>query len=467
VSGEKIVAMGVGDDIPPTGRVIEAKGKYLIPGLVDIEHHPSQPLNETVPSETWAAAASGTTTVGIIGTSGRMVYPEREINRAEDMPSFIDATASFIELMQKSSHTDFFITPGLTTEAHFREIPNLLAQRGITSFKAYLHLMTGEHIWEMWGAHPKKRGDFYYDDGSIYRAMLAIAEMGDPGLLLLHTENWEIARVIKDRLLASGRDDVAAYSEFSPDFVEAGHVRNYAYYAKVTGCPIFIIHTTTPATIAEISRAKQEGTRITANITPHYLCLTPEYGVINVPLRPAEYHEAMWEALRAGAIDTVSSDSLWRATRTLDDVDAHGIRSTKKNAWLESYFNGSSGFLLPVMLSEGVNKGRISLEKLVEVCCENPARIFGVHPRKGTLTVGADADIVIVDLEQVQTIKRDMVISRGLWSVWEGWEVTGWPIATILRGKMVMERNRMSSKPEPLATQHGKYLSRQILSDAH
>jgi dihydroorotase-like cyclic amidohydrolase len=460
IDGEKIVAIGSGESFPEAKRVIDANGKYVMPGVVDCEHHPSHPIKDAISTETCAAVASGTTTAGIIGTSVRMIYPEKEINRAEDMPSFMEASETFINLMTNRSMVDYFVTPGLTTEYHFKEIRQLAEKRGITSFKAYLHVMTGENIWEMWGSHPKKRGDFYYDDGSIYRAMVAIAEMGDPCVLLLHTENWEIARVIKETLLAEGRDDVAAYSDFSPAFCEAGHVRHYAYYANVTGCPIFIIHTTTPATVAEIKRAKEEGTKITANIAPHYLCLTPDYGSINVPLRPKEYHDAMWEALRTGAIDTVSSDSLWRATRTLEDVENFGLRSTRKNGWLESYFNGSNGFLLPVMLSEGVSKGRISLEKLVEVCCENPAKIFGIYPQKGALAIGADADLVIIDLEKVKTVTRDMVISRGLWSVWEGWSFKGWPIMTILRGQVMMERKGEEPKPVIVGMPTGQYLSR-------
>ena len=463
IKDETIVAVGIGETHPGAKRVIDATGKYVIPGVVDCEHHPSQPIIEAASTETFAAAASGTTTAGIIGTSGRMVYPEKDLDGPEDVPSWMEATSAFIELMETRSSIDYFITPGLTTESHFREIPRLSEEMGITSFKAYLHMMTGPNIWDMWGGlHPKKRGDFYYDDGSIYRAMLAIANMGDPGVLLLHTENWEIARVIKERVLAEGRDDIAAYSEFSPDFLEAGHVRNYAFYAKVTGCPLFIIHTTTPATVAEITKAKAEGTNITANIAPHYLCLTPDYGPINTPLRPAEYHDTMWEALRTGKIDTVSSDSLWRQTRSLEDVDTYGIRSTRRNAWMDSYFNGSNGFLLPLMLSEGVNKRKISLERLVEVCCENPAKIFGVYPQKGSLSVGTDADLVIVDLERVETITRDMVLSRGRWSVWEGWEITGWPVLTMLRGKVVMERDSKGT-PEMANAPNGQYLPRQAL----
>ncbi len=456
VDNAKIVALGCNGTSPEANRTIDADGKFVLPGVVDCEHHPSHPIKEAIVSETRAAAAAGTTTAGIIATSNRMVFPEKEINRPEDMPSFMDASTMFIELMKDRSMVNYFITPGLNTENHFKEIRELADKWGITSFKVYLHMMTGEKIWDMWFPQAKKRGDFYFDDGSVYRAMVEIADLG--GVLSLHTENWEIARMIKKKLIAQGRQDVSAYSEFSPAFCEAGHVRNYAYYANITGCHIFIIHTTTPATLAEIKRAKEDGTKITGNIAPHYLCLTPEYGSINVPLRPKDYHDAMWEGLRTGIVDTVSSDSLWRATRPLEDVEKYGIRSSRKQAWVDSFFNGSNGFLLPIMLSEGVNKGRISLERLVEVSCENPARIFGLYPRKGTIAIGSDADLVIVDLDKLKTVTRDMVISRGLWSVWEGWEFKGWPIMTVLGGQVVMEWTEDHPNPQIIGQPSGRYL---------
>lgn len=461
VDGGKIVAIGSDGIRPEAKRVIDADGKTVLPGIVDCEHHPSHPLEKTIISETQAAVAAGTTTAGIIGTAGRMVLPDRSYERPEEMPSFMDASAMFIELMTNRSMVDYFIVPGLTTQHHFKEIRNLALQRGITSFKVYLHMMTGEKMWDMWGgSHPKKRGDFYYDDGSVYRAMCDIAALGEPGVLAIHTENWEIAQVIKERLLAEGRDDVAAHSDFSPAFCEAGHVRNYAYYANITGCPIFIIHTTTPASLAEIRKARAEGTKITANIAPHYLCLTPDYGSINVPLRPEEYHSVMWEGLRTGLIDTVSSDSLWRATRPLEEIDKYGIRSSRKRAWVESYFNGSNGFMLPVMLSEGVNKGRISLERLVEASSENPARIFGLYPQKGTIAVGSDADLVVVDIAKTKTVTRDMILSCGLWSVWEGWEFKGWPVMTILRGNVAMEWKEKEDRPQIVGQPLGQHLPR-------
>jgi dihydroorotase-like cyclic amidohydrolase len=185
----------------------------------------------------------------------------------------------------------------------------------------------------------------------------------------------------------------------------------------------------------------------------------PEYGSINEPLRDPATRPAVWEALRDDVINTISSDSLWRQTRPLEDVDEYGLRSTRKGAWGESFFNGSNGFVLPVMLSEGVHRGMLSLPRLVQACAETPARAFGLYPRKGTIAPGADADLVLVDLDLVRTVDRRMVTSRGAWSVWEGATLRGWPTMVLLRGTVAMEWPAQASAPAFKEGRRGTYVA--------
>ena len=121
---------------------------------------------------------------------------------------------------------------------------------------------------------------------------------------------------------------------------------------------------------------------------------------------------------------------------------------------------GRAESLLPIMLSEGVNKGRISLERLVEVCCENPARQFGLYPKKGVIALGADADFAIVDLNKTLKLTRDHVFNSNGWSLWEGWEMKGWPVMTILRGNIMMEWPEGEPKRKVVGQPIGKYLAR-------
>ena len=246
---------------------------------------------------------------------------------------------------------------------------------------------------------------------------------------------------------------MAAWDERSPHFCEAGHVRTYAYYAGVTGCPLYVVHTTTRETLDEIKKAREEGVKVYSQTGHHYLSLSHDVWKINVPLRDEETMGILWDSLRDAEIDCIGSDHVdWGMSRAQMD---------KGNVW-----ETSSGFpsrveaLLPVLLTEGVHKGRISLERLVEVCCESPARVFGIYPKKGAISVGSDADFVIVDLDRTRRVAPEMIHSSAGWSIWEGKELKGWPTMTILRGNVIMEwpegepRARIAEEP------HGRYIPR-------
>ena len=197
---------------------------------------------------------------------------------------------------------------------------------------------------------------------------------------------------------------MAAWDERSPHFCEAGHVRTYAYYAGVTGCPLYVVHTTTRETLDEIKKARQEGVKVYSQTGHHYLSLSHDVWKINVPLRDEETMGILWDSLRDAEIDCIGSDHVdWGMSRAQMD---------KGNVW-----ETSSGFpsrveaLLPVLLTEGVHKGRISLERLVEACCESPARVFGIYPKKAAISVGSDADFVIVDLDRTMRVAPEMIHS--------------------------------------------------------
>ncbi len=484
VDGGSIVALGSNlSQFPKAKQTIDATGKYVLPGIIDSEHHPNvTPPESTVLSETRAAIASGITTVGIEQTSTIFARPAKEYPKPEEVPTFMEVLPNVKELeTSKYVMTDYFFTPILTRDEHAKEIHDLAEKHGITSFKVYLHTKAGEHIWNMWGVMAYQ-GIYYSDDGLVYTAMKNIAALGSPGILGLHCENWEIARVLKEELMAQGRSGPEAWDDHSPAFCEAGHVRNYAYYAKITGCPILIRHTTTPETLEAIQRARAEGVKISANTSHHYLTLDKSMWRTTVPLRSADTFPQMWEALRTGIIDSVSSDHVYR-TMPLEkieeieeingpiekvgirypyDIFAGPSQSSLKGVSSRDGLSGKVESLLPIMLSEGVNKGRISLERLVEVCCENPARQFGLYPRKGAIAIGADADFVIVDLDKTKRLTRDQLFSRNGWSFWEGWDIKGWPVMTILRGKIMMEWQQGEPRPRVIEEPIGRYIPRKL-----
>jgi dihydropyrimidinase/dihydroorotase len=372
----------------------------------------------------------------------------------------MEAFSGFLEIMARS-HTDYFCVPWIYSDKQAQEIPEFAEKHGVTAYKFYLHCMGGEHIRSMWPL-VEALGMYYYDDGTVYLAMKNIASLGPPGLLGLHCENWEIARIIKDELIAQGRSDVAAWDDKSPHFTEAGHVRHYAYYAKATGCPIYIQHTTTPESVEEIMKARAEGVKIFGNTSPHYLTITkdlPRAWRTNVPLRSREAVDKCWEALRAGAIETVSSDNCTTDVRDVSEVEKIGLQyGHNALTWWDGGMGGRSEGFLPVMLSEGVNKGRVSLERLVQVCCENPAKYFGLYPKKGLIAVGSDADLLLVDLEETKTMNRQMLYSWKPWSIWEGWELKGWPVMVIIRGNIMMEWPNSEPRARFIGEPIGQYI---------
>ena len=207
--------------------------------------------------------------------------------------------------------------------------------------------------------------------------------------------------------------------------------------------------------IAELVKARSEGIEIYGQTGPHYLSLNKDEGwKISVALRDKEAVEATWEAVADGTINTVGSDH----------VTARGPRAEMSgdgNVWkMASGFPSRVETSLPVMLSEGVNKDRISFSRLVELFCEIPARIYGIYPKKGTITVGSDGDLAIVDLKKKVKVTDAMMHTRPGWSVYAGKELTGWPVMTILRGQVVMEWKEGEAKSRITGVPNGKYLPR-------
>jgi dihydropyrimidinase len=437
--------------LPGAAREIDLAGKHLPPGVIDPECHLGghRPLADDFQSETRAAAAAGVTTWGLQLVSLAITGGADKVNGPADIPSFTDAMPIFFAAA-RSAAIDFFLTPIISTDEHVSEIPYLAKEHGISSFKIHLQM---QGPWKpSWPAYA-------FDDGSIYSILESVARLGAPAIALLHCENWEIARVLQERLMKQGRTDMGAWDDRSPAFTEAGHARTYFYYARIAGCPIYLVHATTKETIAEIDKAKAEGLTVFSEIGTHYLVLHKDAWKINVPLRDRSTHEILWQALANGAIDCIGSDHVAH-TRTREAMQ-------KADVWTTiSGFPSRVEGMLPMMLSEGVNKGRISMERLVQVASENPARIFGLYPKKGAIVPGADADLVVVDLKRRATVTKELLHTITPWSVYEGWEVTGWPVMTIVRGNIVMEWPDGDPRAKVTQASAGQYQKRTLMQRA-
>lgn len=460
VDGGKIVAIADDALMPPARSTRDAKGLHIIPGLVDTEAHPGcyVPLRDDLQSESRAAVAAGVTTWGIHAPMTRMGQPEWvEFVNKEDVRSFHESMPHFIDAVEEVSAVDVFATYMMETDQQAREIPEYAKEYGVTSYKLYLQAMSpeAEPHW------PGRRAGLGagFDDGVVYQVMENVAALGDPGIVAMHCENWEIARVFDERLRAQGRTDWATWSDRSPHFLEAQHLRQYGHFAEYLDCPIYVQHATTPETYQEILELRGRGVTVHAQTGPHWLNFGKEEHNawrINVPLRSRENNPNIWNALANDIVNAVGSDHVtpWGDT----DYDA----CFNDNIWeLKTGFTSRVEMLLPVLL-EGVYQQKLTLERLVEVACENPAKIFGLFPQKGSIQVGADADLVLIDLDRHRKVSNEQLLTRTGWSVLDGHTVHGCGVATYLRGKLMAHWEEGAPKPEFLGDNaDGNYLRRE------
>ena len=435
IKGGKIVAIGNDAYLPEADKTIDARGKYVLPGIIDVHVHYGvyHPYEEEV-HDMSAGAFAGTTTAGCYVGVGASAHKG----------SYGEVFDKWKETWEKNAVIDCFFHGGMLSQTNIDEVEENAKQHGITTYKILMTCKGDEAA--LIGGDPA-------DDGFLWAAFKSIARLGKAGRLHLHAEDIEIIARILPAIRATGRQDLAAWAEARPGYCETLDVTRAIALAKVTGCPIYFVHIHYPDSVEVIAKAKSEGIDVIAETCPQYLVLnsssdvSPPLARIAPPLRDEASNNAMWQAIRDGVITCMGSDHCSTTT------------AMSKDLWTAP--QGAPGLetLLPIMLSEGVNKGRITIEKLVEVLCYNNAKTFGIYPQKGTIQVGSDADLVIVDLEKKVKLsagKQHYAISD--YCLYEGWEVKGWPVLTMLRGNIVVEDGKKMAKPGI-----GKYIPRTLL----
>jgi dihydropyrimidinase len=421
IAGERIVQ--IGGELSASNE-IDAHGKLLLPGGVDAHVHlSSSPIERSGPA--WvddftsggaAALAGGITTVGnmTFGAPGE---------------SLLEALARETAVAQRTSIADVFLHPVLGTpdDRALAEIAQL-EERGCTSLKVFLTSPRFDH-----------EVDAYIE---------AIRRAGEAGVLsMLHCEDAAAIAFATGKLAAEGKTSLRYFGESRPVIAEVVATQRAVAIAELTGAPVYIVHLSSARALEVCASARARGVRVYVETRPLYLYLTSERletseagkFVGQPPLREQSDVDALWAGLRAGAIDTVCTDHApWSLQAKLDPAhDIEHLRPGVENLQL----------LLPMLYSEGVRAGRISLARLVELTSTNAARLFGLFPRKGTLSVGSDADIVIFDPELERSVSPSMLKSNADYSVYEGWRVTGWPIVTLRRGEVVFRDDAVLGKP--------------------
>jgi dihydroorotase-like cyclic amidohydrolase len=446
VDAGRIAAIGTAGERPPDAAyTTDLSGMVLMPGAIDPHTHPGNygMLRDELRSETRSAALGGLTTIMGIVKSTRLGGPYKPLVTAEDVGSYLDVFDEARDVIERDAYVDVGLTFIVMGDLHAAEIPAYAERLGVTTFK-FFPSASAPTRWHQAIGTPSTG-----DDGATWLGMRNIAAIG--GLATFHPENNQISRAIEPEIRAEGRDDLDAWERRSPAWLEAFDIHKMTALAGRTGARIYPVHVNSREGLAEIRRAKANGVPMTAETCPRYLVLTKDYAgepaaiaKIAPPLRSAEDRDALWEALADGTLDTVGSDHspMSRADKGVDN-----------GVWAAKAGLGDVGTLLPLMYSEGVGRGRISLERLVEVCASNPARAFGLYPRKGAIVPGADADLVVIDPDAIRVVRAAELGSICDFSPYEGMQLRGVPVRSWLRGEPLLSDGAVT---EP----RGTYLSR-------
>jgi dihydropyrimidinase len=264
---------------------------------------------------------------------------------------------------------------------------------------------------------------------------------------LIHCEDYPLIELATRDLVAQGRTSIQNYPDSRPILSELVATQRAIAFAEATGATVYIVHLSSARAMAACAEAQSRGVPVLVETRPLYLHLTAERFegadagkyVGQPPLRYPSDVAALWAALQQGTLHTVCTDHApWGLSDKLDP--AHTIQDVRPGT-------ENLQVMLPMLYSEGVRTGRISLARFVEVTSTNVAKIFGLYPRKGALLPGSDADLVIFDPELTRTINAGMLKSNADYSVFDGWEVTGWPVTTIRRGEVIFRDDEIVAQP--------------------
>jgi dihydropyrimidinase len=403
-------------------QVIDAAGCYVIPGGIDVHTHFQLPVKGTVSADDFtsgsmAAACGGVTTFIDFAhmTAGQSPFQAIDERIAEAVGN------TFI---------DFGLHLGVSgfTEALLKDVPGIIG-RGIPSFKLYMI-----YAKEGWMS----------DDAAMYAMLQGVKEHG--GIIAVHAENPFLIDFFVDRMKRAGQVSIPNHPLSRPNFVEAEAVRRALYLTEITDSRIYVVHMSTAESASLVAEAKGKGVMAFAETCPQYLLLDDslyegEEGYLFPtcpPLRKKKDQEALWKAIGMGIIQVISTDHCAFTRQQKEPGRNDFTRLPGGLPGIET--------LLPLIYSEGVRKGRIGLNQWIDCLCTNPAKMFGLYPRKGTLNPGADADVVIFDPELTMEAKAENFHYNVDYTPYRGMTIQGWPRVTISRGRVIYREGKFTGE---------------------
>jgi len=427
VDGGKIAGLLAGGVSAGQAReTLDLGGLPVLPGIIDTHFHVGFHSAESdFRTETRSAARGGVTT---ICRFFRNLYPYDESLPAE------------IALGERTSYVDFAFHVGILIDDHLAKLDRFVREYGVRSFKMYTCYKGDE------GLGLGIRGQM---DGFILDVLKALGRIGDV-VQIVHCENEEIIHRVgpKVQSAAAGLTDLEVWNRARPPVAEVETIHRIAFFAEQAGAELFVPHISSAEALDAIRERKARGQKIYAETCPHYLALDTEapagiLAKVNPPVRPRGNAASLWKALRDGTLDVVGTDhaTTMRAQKVAGDP------------WKSKPGFPGVATLLPVLLSSGVHQQNLQLGDIARLQA-NAARIFRL-PGKGRIEPGADADLTVVDLDRGKVVRAQDLQSASDFSIFEGLTLTGWPVMTFLRGRMISRDGEVLGQPGD-----GKYITR-------
>ncbi|MDC7785612.1 amidohydrolase family protein [Rhodoplanes sp. TEM] len=408
---------------------IDCSGRWVFPGLIDPHTHVGFGDKERdFGTEARSAALGGVTALFTF-------------HRSADLR---ESSGPWIAEGERRSCIDFGLHFGLTSALHIDTLQETAKRFGVSSFKVYLMYK---------GAAGAAKGFTEIDDGLLFRTMLE-ARRVPGGVVGVHCENVEVIPVFRGPLKAAGRNDLAAWDEQSPDFLEAENVSRVIYFAAKAECPVNIVHLSSREGLEIVRRHRAvHRNPVHVETCAHYLTMTRDdpagiLAKVNPPLRRQTDCDALWEGVADGSIETVGSDHVPRKVAT-------------KGTDLWSASAGFPGLatLLPLMIEDGHYGRGLPLTRIAAVTSLNVARLYGL-PSKGSIAAGKDADLVVVDPHTKRAVDHATLASFSDYTPMQGRMLRGWPVHTLVRGRPVVADGRLTEAA--LTAPAGRYLRRAV-----
>jgi dihydropyrimidinase len=423
---------------------IDASGKYVIPGVIDPHSHYGvfTPIEKAARTESRSAALGGITSVI------RMLRLDGSYKKLNDQ----------FRMSAKNHYIDYSVHASILTDKQAKDIPFLISDMKISSFKVYMNLGNGYNRILMDldpGSSELNEREVNMDEDLIENILKKCSR--DNTTVIIHAEDPAICAENTSRQMLldisySKGSNLQQWSDSRPPLSESVSISKISNLGRKYNSKLYFAHIGSSVALDAIITEKERGNLVSyVETCPHYLTHTTDFGSIKgkvvPPLRSKSDLQSMWYGLKNGIIDTVGTDHV---------ANTLSLKQGKGDLWTALSGFPGMGTMLPVLLSEGVNKDRITLERLVEVTSYSTAKIFDMYPSKGTIVNGSDADLAIIDLDMQKSVTPDLLMSSSDYTIYDGWKLTGWPVTTIVRGMIVMNDGLVDEN----ALGHGKLIPR-------